>query len=391
MTHDRTTPKSTHPDVPDSGLSDDLRSFLTNSAPAQQPRTRNLRATFRPVPGVPGVKSTGDPGFPGTKAFAAHRPDRRSVGAALAPARAGTDTSPAAPAGADDPAGRRAAVLEAGRGTAANQSAQPAAASPGRGNVRGRGGSSKEKQTQADGSEGLNIPIADSIPIGVRATVTDPSHPWHTYAGAIISGPEKYGLGWFGQRLLLDGNNGEAFIRPEQTDWTKKATRRAVALPREIGKLVPKEETKTPPKIIPSETERADARRLFREIGERFNQNRKKSKTAAYAAYRHDLMANLDTLIMGGALDLKEATTIITNLEQYTRETEAESTETPATILGRWLRMDASELAELETKVVEETVEETVEDEENSEEESGKEEIDESDTATDPGHAADSH
>jgi hypothetical protein len=58
-------------------------------------------------------------------------------------------------------------------------------------------------------------------------------------------------------------------------------------------------------------------------------------------------MANLDTLIMGGAIDLKEATTIITNLEQYTKETEAESTETPATILGRWLRMDAAEVAGL--------------------------------------------
>jgi hypothetical protein len=65
-------------------------------------------------------------------------------------------------------------------------------------------------------------------------------------------------------------------------------------------------------------------------------------------------MANLDTLVMGGALDLKDATTIITNLEQYTKETEAESTETPATILGRWLRMDASEIAGLEVPVGEE-------------------------------------
>jgi hypothetical protein len=91
---------------------------------------------------------------------------------------------------------------------------------------------------------------------------------------------------------------------------------------------------------------------LFREIGETFNNNRKLSKTKAYAAFRHDLMANLDTLIMGGAIDLKEATTIITNLEQYTKETEAESTETPATILGRWLRMDAAEVAGLEVGAV---------------------------------------
>lgn len=100
--------------------------------------------------------------------------------------------------------------------------------------------------------------------------------------------------------------------------------------------------------MVPTEAERSDARRLFREIGQRFNENRKRSKTAAYAAFRHDLMDNLDTLIMGGALDLKEATAIVTNLESYTRETEAESTETPATILGRWLRMAPGEVGELE-------------------------------------------
>ena len=78
---------------------------------------------------------------------------------------------------------------------------------------------------------------------------------------------------------------------------------------------------------------------------------------------------------MGGALDLKEATTIITNLEQYTRETEQESTETPATILGRWLRMDAAEVAGLTVEAVEEPVEEEIE------EESG-EEIDEAEVTT---------
>ena len=84
-------------------------------------------------------------------------------------------------------------------------------------------------------------------------------------------------------------------------------------------------------------------------------------------------MANLDTLVMGGALDLKDATTIITNLEQFTKETEAESTETPATVLGRWLRMDANEVAGLEVGVAESTdanyqlVEEDEEDEEELE------------------------
>ena len=133
-----------------------------------------------------------------------------------------------------------------------------------------------------------------------------------------------------------------------------KASAAKPALPREIAKLVSKDASPAPPRVlVPTESERADARRLFREIGERFNENRKKSKTAAYSGYRHDLMANLDTLVMGGALDLKDATTIITNLEQFTKETEAESTETPATILGRWLRMAPGEVAELEQGTVE--------------------------------------
>lgn len=131
----------------------------------------------------------------------------------------------------------------------------------------------------------------------------------------------------------------------------------ASALPAGIANLIgkdqkaPADSSSASPRLIPTESERQDARRLFREIGERFNVNRKRSKTAAYAAYRHDLMANLDTLIMGGAIDLKEVTTVITNLEQYTKETEAESTETPATILGKWLRMDAAEVAGLEVAV----------------------------------------
>lgn len=102
------------------------------------------------------------------------------------------------------------------------------------------------------------------------------------------------------------------------------------------------------PKYIPTESERQDARRLFRQIGQDFNRNRKRSRTAAYSQYRHDLMENMDTLIMGGAVELKELTTLITNLEALTKETEAESTETPAAVLGRWLRMAPGEVRELE-------------------------------------------
>jgi hypothetical protein len=97
-------------------------------------------------------------------------------------------------------------------------------------------------------------------------------------------------------------------------------------------------------------------------------------------------MANLDTLVMGGALDLKDATTIITNLEQYTRETEQESTETPATVLGRWLRMAPEEVGELEAPVIEG---EEVELELEADEGELGEEVDELDSAADPGDDGD--
>jgi len=127
-----------------------------------------------------------------------------------------------------------------------------------------------------------------------------------------------------------------------------------------------------PTHLIPTEAALQDARRLFREIGQRFNINRKQSKTAAYAAYRHALMENMDTLIMGGAIDLNKLTTVITNLEQYTRETEQESTETPATILGRWLRMEPGEVKELENGEMPKPAEDVEEEPAEEEKEDGE-------------------
>lgn len=373
MTDDRTKSERTHTNLPDGSLGDDLRDFLGDPAPARKsPRTRNLRPTFRSVPGT----------------IAAHGLDRRALGSTLSPARAGVNTASTPAPGADDSQRRRAAILEAGRDSGAIRPAQPADASPAGGGLRGRGtegarttadsvgrrgsGEASQKQIEA-GGEGATRHITHPLSVGIRVSITDPTHPWTGHSGEIVSGQEKYGLGWWGQRLKLDGNAGECFVRPGQTDGTAKGKKqaegkkqagppRSVALPADIKKLVPKsDDAPSTSKIVPTETERADARKLFREIGQRFNENRKKSKTAAYAGFRHDLMDNLDTLVMGGAIDLKEATTIITNLEQYTRETEQESTETPATILGRWLRMDAAEVAAL-------VVEEVVEDEEKESE-----------------------
>ena len=333
---DRTKSQQADPDLSHGGLSDDLRSFLAEPAdgvsqPTAEPgpaavkpvRTRNLRATFRAVPGGPFVGALPppaaiDPGFPGTKAFAAHRPDSRTAGAVVQPAAVRPDSArPAAP-GSKHFKGWRATVQQAGGAATAIRPAVAAAESPTGGDVRG----------------------------------------WAATGSRTAAGSADRSAG-----------------RRGRPPGSGKKAQQAPALPKAIAKLIPKgtvadrdtlESANSAARLIPTPAERQDARRLFREIGQRFNDNRKKSKTAAYAGFRHDLMDNLDTLVMGGAIDLKEATSIITNLEQYTKETEAESTETPATVLGHWLRMDAAEVAGLEISVVEESELSEVEEEEES-------------------------
>jgi len=312
---DRAESQQADPDLSHGGLSDDLRSFLAEPAdgvsqsPTKPVHTRNLRATFRAVPGTDSGSAL-DPGFPGTKAFSARGLDRGATRTTLqsAPGRADAASAPAPRA--DDLEGRRVALQQAGGAATAIRPAVAAAESPTGGDVRGR---------RPSGRSGTAVGSAD------RSA---------------------------GRRGRPPGSGKKPIT---------------ASLPKAIAKLVPKSDAPvSASKLIPTETERADARRLFREIGQRFNDNRKKSKTAAYAGFRHDLMDNLDTLVMGGAIDLKEATSIITNLEQYTKETESESVETPATVLGRWLRMDAAEVAGLEISVVEESELSEVEEEEES-------------------------
>lgn len=275
----------------DRATRESISAFLSDSGGSE---------SVRPVPDDTGKpKRTGGPrvgrqlrtSFRAVPTFPAHSSDGRPVGGSLESASPGPDRAPAPAARTKHFKGWRTTVLETrAASSTADKPTQSTDASPGRRGLRGRG---------AEGDR--------------------------TAAGSA------------GRRGRPPGSGKKA----KQVE--------AVKLPAAIQKLVPKSETHAAPRVIvPTETERSSATRLFREIGETFNKNRKKSKTAAYAAFRHDLMANLDTLIMGGAIDLKEATTIITNLEQYTKETEAESTETPATILGRWLRMDAAEIAGLE-------------------------------------------
>ena len=50
---------------------------------------------------------------------------------------------------------------------------------------------------------------------GDRVFITRQTHPWFQHAGELIVF-EKYGLGWTGWRMKLDGNCGETYVTPEE-------------------------------------------------------------------------------------------------------------------------------------------------------------------------------
>lgn len=269
------------------------RATTNEPIPLPRPR-RQLRATFRVSPAErfdtsrdgAACHDTTLASVPAPASDAPRSSDPGATGSAVPSAPAGSNLAPAPASGTNDLEGWRAAI----------QQTDPASPSLGSGGLPADQGSARRGR-RVRGRE--------------RGTSGGTS-----------------GAGWTGSYSAAPRASHADEVNPEPVHPTAA--------------------TASTPKFVPSPAERADARRLFREIGARFNQNRKKSRTAAYAAYRHDLMENMDTLIMGGAIELKEITTVITNLEALTKETEEESRETPATVLGRWLRMEPGEVKELE-------------------------------------------
>lgn len=103
-----------------------------------------------------------------------------------------------------------------------------------------------------------------------------------------------------------------------------------------------------------SEEAAAKARNLFRDIGERFNKNRKQSKASAYEAYQRDLMDNLDTFVLGGVIQLKEITSTITDLEVFMRSNTGETGKSQAQLLAEWLQVDPTEILSIGATISEE-------------------------------------
>jgi hypothetical protein len=50
--------------------------------------------------------------------------------------------------------------------------------------------------------------------------VIRPMHPWFGRAGELVAW-EKYGLGWWGWRVLMDGNCGECYAAEKELNKVK--------------------------------------------------------------------------------------------------------------------------------------------------------------------------
>jgi len=97
-------------------------------------------------------------------------------------------------------------------------------------------------------------------------------------------------------------------------------------------------------KSKPNSNALEEAKRVFADIGERFNQNRKKSKASAYEQYQRDLMDNMDILVLGEVISLKDITATITDLEGFMRDNTSDQGKSQAQLLAEWLSVDPQEV-----------------------------------------------
>lgn len=86
--------------------------------------------------------------------------------------------------------------------------------------------------------------------------------------------------------------------------------------------------------IDPKDRDRA--RSILQIIGDKFAENRKKGKSTAYEEYQRDLAINMNYLVMGGVMNLKEISQTLMQIEEY-RKQSSEHGKTPATLLAEWL------------------------------------------------------
>lgn len=88
--------------------------------------------------------------------------------------------------------------------------------------------------------------------------------------------------------------------------------------------------------------DREKAREILDDIGRRFAENRRRGKSTAFEEYQQDIANNLNYLVMGGVMNLKESSVLLMQLEDLRKQT-SDNNETVPERLSRWLRGELSE------------------------------------------------
>ena len=83
-----------------------------------------------------------------------------------------------------------------------------------------------------------------------------------------------------------------------------------------------------------------DAQRIYQEIWDRFDENRKRGKSFAYTNLLHDYAKYGSYLVCSGLIGAKEHFQLITQTEEYVRGDDANTQEDAREVIGSWLRGD---------------------------------------------------
>lgn len=93
-----------------------------------------------------------------------------------------------------------------------------------------------------------------------------------------------------------------------------------------------------------AEGRRASA--ILRQLGEEFVKLREQNRTSAWAAYQQRIARNLHILVPV-ALSLKDATSLLREIEEFMKNDQGASVSTPSEIVREWLNAPSAETAEL--------------------------------------------
>lgn len=84
-----------------------------------------------------------------------------------------------------------------------------------------------------------------------------------------------------------------------------------------------------------------EAQKLYQEIWDRFDENRKRGKSFAYTNLLHDYAKYGSYLVCSGLIGAKEHFQLITQTEEYIKTDETTNTQEDAReVIGSWLRGD---------------------------------------------------